>query len=94
MAARAGTTTNTTIITVRAGIMIDDSPVEDYNETTGVYYDFSLAILDYVVGLAESEGYTLNLELESVSQNYNANLDLIANDCNTTANPNLLEDCN
>jgi len=68
MAARDGTTTNTTIITVRAGVMIDDPPVAEYNETTGLYYGFYLDILDYVVELAESEGYTLNLELESVSQ--------------------------
>jgi len=89
-----GNKTNTTIITVRAGVMINQLPFTDYNDMTSVYWGYHLDLLNYTVKLAEREGYTLNLELETVSQNFNTNLDLIANDCNTTANPNLLEDCN
>ena len=66
----------------------------NYNETANLFSGFQIDLLDYMKELAKQQVYTLNVELELVpQQNYATALDLVANDCNTTANPILLENC-
>mmetsp|Transcript_39979 Transcript_39979/g.45097 ORF Transcript_39979/g.45097 Transcript_39979/m.45097 type:complete len:686 (+) Transcript_39979:188-2245(+) len=115
--ARAGgndgknTTINTTIITLRAGVLLNDPYAYvtgndslqwieawgagyDSNKTTNLFSGFQIDLLDYMKELAKQQGYTLNVQLElAPQQNYLAALDLVANDCNTTSNPILLDNC-
>ena len=42
----------------------------------------------------EDDNVTLNIEMSLAPNNYDHSFDLVANDCNTTENPQPLEDCN
>ena len=60
---------------------------------TYTYQGFQIDLLSRLQIFAERDGISLELELSAAPQTYAGSFDLIANDCNTTANPNPLEDC-
>jgi len=69
-------------------------PFAIYNEITDTYTGFQGDLLKSLEIFAYQDGYNLTFELSKSPSQYGDALDLVANDCNTTSNPNLLEDCN
>jgi len=82
-----------TNITLRGGVLLAP-PFAIYNEITDTYTGFQGDLLKSLEIFALQDGYNLTFELSKSPSQYGDALDLVANDCNTTTNPNLLEDCN
>jgi len=93
-------------ITVRGGVLLappfaiagnDDgsSDDDDPDDASGhAFTGFQGDLIRRLQTFASIDNYTLHFELElSPYQQYGAALDLVANDCNTTANANTAEDC-
>eukprot|EP00957_Ditylum_brightwellii_P038720 2926520-Ditylum_brightwellii.AAC.1 len=78
-------------ITIRAGILLAP-PFAIYNEDSGIYTGFEGDLLCRFQTFAKADRYNLNFELELSPQQYGAALDLVANDCNSTANSNPIEE--
>ena len=93
-------TTTLTPITIRGGVLlappfavIDESHTPSFQGDTR-YTGFQGDLLRYLSDFAKEDGYNLNFNLSlSPYQNYGKDLDVIANDCNTTYNPLPLEEC-
>ncbi|KAL7534384.1 hypothetical protein ACHAXR_005838 [Thalassiosira sp. AJA248-18] len=79
-------------ITLRGGVLLAP-PFAIYDEDNDVYTGFQGDLLKSLEVFAKQDGYNLQFDLDLSPPQYNVALDLVANDCNTSANPNLLEDC-
>jgi len=79
-------------ITIRAGILLAP-PFAMYGEDSGIYTGFQGDLLGRLQTFAKADGFNLNFELELSPPQYGAALDLVANDCNSTVNPNPIEEC-
>ncbi len=62
-------------------------------EGPGNYYGYEIDLLSEIQHVAEQDGYHLTFDMELSPQRYTDAFDLVANDCNTTINPNPLEEC-
>ena len=82
-----------TNITLRGGVLLAP-PFAIYNEITNTYTGFQGDLLKSLEIFAFQDGYNLQFNLSKSPSQYGDALDLVANDCNTTNNPNLVEDCN
>ena len=82
-----------TNITLRGGVLLAP-PFAIYNPTTNTYTGFQGDLLKSLETFAYQDGYNLTFELSLSPSQYGDALDLVANDCNTTNNPKLIEDCN
>lgn len=82
-----------TNITLRGGVLLAP-PFAIYNSNTDTYTGFQGDLLKSLEIFAFQDGYNLQFNLSKSPSQYGDALDLVANDCNTTNNPNLVEDCN
>ena len=91
------------VITIRAGVLhappfavITEETDEENNQTNKAlaYGGLQPDLLQRMQIFAQDlDNVTLKLELSPSPSQYGAALDLVANDCNTTENPNNLADC-
>ena len=82
-----------TNMTLRGGVLLAP-PFAIYDDDTKSYTGFQGDLLKSLEIFALLDGYHLQFDLSLSPPQYGNALDLVANDCNTTTNPNLLEDCN
>ena len=80
-------------ITLRTGIILAPPFAMETEEGPGNYYGYEIDLLSEIQNVAEQDGYHLTFDLELSPQRYTDAFDLVANDCNTTVNPNPLEEC-
>ena len=80
-------------ITLRTGIILAPPFAMETEEGPGNYYGYEIDLLSEIQDVAEQDGYHLTFDLELSPQRYTDAFDLVANDCNTTVNPNPLEEC-
>ena len=83
-------------IKLRAGVLhAPPFAIVDWNASTSTFsFDgFQPDLLDRLVEFAKQDNVSLSFELSVAPPQYGAALDLVANDCNTTANPKSQEDC-
>ncbi|CAB9527849.1 acid type B receptor subunit 2 [Seminavis robusta] len=59
----------------------------------GTYHGFEIELLERMLVYADQDGIQLNVELGVAPALYGDAINVVANDCNTTDNPNSLEDC-
>lgn len=78
-------------LSLRAGVL--HAPPFAIRHDDGTYSGFQPDLLDRLKIFAARDGVDLDFVLSDAPAQYGPALDLIANDCNTTANPNTLEDC-
>lgn len=100
-AAQEATTSslNLTPLNIRGGVLlappfatVDETYVPKF-EGDVRYTGFQGDLLRHLAEFAKEDGYDLSFNLTLSPQNYGAALDVIANDCNTTDNPLLLQEC-
>ena len=86
---------NRTEIRIRAGVL--HAPpmaiVEELENGDTAYEGFQLDLLRRLQMFAAEDGVDFQVELERSPSQYGEAFDLMANDCNTTENPNPLESC-
>ena len=94
-------------LTIRAPVLLaepmayigdDDDTDSSTNSTTNLsqppnFVGYQIDLIEHLKEYALQDGVELNFILGPGSQSYDHALNLIANDCNTTENPNTLEDC-
>lgn len=80
-----------TRVTLKAGVL-HALPFASVNDD-GTFTGFQPDLLDRLKKFAAEDGVELNFMLENAPPQYGAAFDLVSNDCNTTDNPNSLEDC-
>ena len=78
-------------INLKAGILL--APPFAMLKNNGEYDGFIPDLLDQLQIFAKNDGVNLTFDLSKAPDTYNDALNLIANDCNTTANPNPLSAC-
>eukprot|EP00566_Odontella_aurita_P007167 CAMPEP_0113567734 /NCGR_PEP_ID=MMETSP0015_2-20120614/23442_1 /TAXON_ID=2838 /ORGANISM="Odontella" /LENGTH=737 /DNA_ID=CAMNT_0000470165 /DNA_START=104 /DNA_END=2317 /DNA_ORIENTATION=+ /assembly_acc=CAM_ASM_000160 len=78
-------------LSLRAGVL--HAPPFAIRNDDGTYAGFQPDLLDRLKIFAAEDGVDLEFVLSDAPAQYGSALDLIANDCNTTENPNLLQDC-
>jgi len=85
-----------TKLTLRGGVLHAPpfATVEEQPDGSFVYGGFQVDLLDRMKIFASQMNITLNFQLSPSPPMYGDAFDLVANDCNTTAVNNTLEDCN
>ncbi|CAB9504877.1 acid type B receptor subunit 2 [Seminavis robusta] len=82
-------------VSLRAGVL--HAPpfaiLEERLDGSIVYSGFQIDMLESLKVFAKQDGVLLQVDLSPSPPNFNPALDLVANDCNTTKNPNTKEDC-
>lgn len=66
---------------------------EEQRDGTVTYGGFELELLRRMQVFAKEDNVTLTVDLSPLPTHYGEALNLVANDCNTTENPNALADC-
>lgn len=89
----AATTVPEKNITIRGGVLIAPPFAIKDDAKNDVYTGFQGDLLRRLQIFAKADGYNLNFDLGLAPQQYGTALDLVANDCNTTANPNPVDEC-
>lgn len=81
-------------ITLRAGVL-KAPPFANYDDSENPtsYSGYMVDMLEQLQLFASEDGVDLKFELAVSPPQYGPAFDLVADDCNTTANPNLKEDC-
>lgn len=82
-------------LSLRAGVL--HAPpfaiLEERADGSTKYSGFQIDLVERLKEFAKLDNVTLTVDLSPSPPNFNPALDLVANDCNTTENPNSLEDC-
>ncbi|CAB9512867.1 acid type B receptor subunit 2 [Seminavis robusta] len=79
-------------INLTAGVLL--TPPFATLDEEGVFGGFEIELLERMKVYADQDGIPLHVELGVAPKFYDSAVDLVANDCNSTANPNDLDDCN
>ncbi|CAB9527848.1 acid type B receptor subunit 2 [Seminavis robusta] len=80
-----------TSINLTAGVFL--TPPFAILDEDGTFHGFEIDLLERMQFYADQDGIELNVELGVAPRLYDMAIDLVSNDCNTTVNPNSLEDC-
>ena len=83
-------------ISLRGGVLHAPpfATVEEQPDGSYIYGGFQVDLLERMIQFAAQDNITLTIHMSPSPPQYGPALDLVANDCNTTENPNTLEDCN
>jgi hypothetical protein len=81
-------------ITLRAAVLTHAEPFAVFDPETGVYSGLQIELLDAIKTFATQDNISLTIELEEAPlYAYVLMLDRLSDNCNTTENPQPLEEC-